>query len=674
MKDLKTTAQDMETKVVELEQKMNSLTNSMNSISSTMEPKAQKIQDLGAIHVLFTKLNVIIDMPMKLNELLEQKQYADAVSFYSRAFHLFEKLKHVEMFKQIQDECHGIMSQVGTRIQKKVFSGQGTLVQLCEGFGLLVGLKVMPASDLGKQFLYRSTVFLDALLKKEAVPLLEPEEASKTDSNFTHFEKFSKFHLDYLDQMSMFVDCYDSFFLSKKELQKGITGLEALKQSCFASEMTDQERTIAKDDLIRILNEKQDAYFSFLDTKLQTPKNCYISPNQYVIALTNLRKEVSSAVPLRKFTNLDQRLSQLTMIVLNRIIQGIFGKVNQDFILKIDEFSSETMFNMTRLMTNWIKEALIAKALPILEDFINSESTHDFGLMELLVRIKEALVQFWGDLANQMMKRQPNQPFLVFSRLSFEWSKGVVEAVFSMYQQRLFISKSGGIYSPALSEQEIAKVTADTCAFFNTLSKKLASRFVQDKMLLYTYKIKEYSLSPLLIDQVTMVSTIWRQILQDLDTIQTVVKSAYKNEEKKPLGGKLTVTHSKRPSVTPELGRSKTSSHKVSQTLFDKVDPLMSTLDKLFDERMAYLPQQLELKTAPIVGSLVKCILKCLLEFVRLKSYTCKEYNQIQVDVAYIRLNFWEYVDEKSLNGLCDEILVSAELLGVDISPLDTLV
>jgi hypothetical protein len=666
----------MDSRATEIEERLQSITHQLNAISNETAPKLKKMQDLQHVHNMLKKLNVIIEMPQKLNDLLDQKHYADAVAYYSLASLLLQKVSHIAMFRKIQDECGQIMSQVGTRVQKKVFSGQGTLLQLCEGFGLLVGLKAMPASDLGKQFLYRSNDFLEALLRpKEPIFLIQSEVQQQEGSvMYPHFESFSKFHREYLDQMSLFVDCYDSFFLTQKPRTGDAIGLEALKQNCFAIGMTEQERAVAKEDLLRCLKEKQDAYFAFLDSQLQAPRNVIVSPHQFVTALTNLRKEVSNAEPLTKLTDVDQRLAKLSMVVLDRIIHGIFGKVNQDFIIKIDGFASETMFNITRLMSNWIKEALIANALPALEEFMNSNSTHSFGSTELLIRIKDALVQFWSDLGKQMMNRQPNQPFLAFSRLSQEWSKGVIEAVFSMYQQRLFMPQTG-IYIPQLSESVMNKLISQTCMHFASLSKKLASKFVQDKLLLYTYKVKEYSSQPLLIDQVTMVSTLWRQIHQDIQAIQQQVKAAFKSDEpKKPLAGKQTVAHSKRPSVTPDLGRSKTASHR-SQNLFDpKLDPLISTLDKLFDEKITYLPQELELKSVPIVASLVKCILKSFIECVRLKSYSSTQYQQIQVDVGYIRLHLWEFADEKVVNILCDEILASAELQGISIIPLDPLV
>lgn len=77
-------------------------------------------------------------------------------------------------------------------------------------------------------------------------------------------------------------------------------------------------------------------------------------------------------------------MAELTVTVLDRIIQGVFGKVNQDFfgtfsqsstfncqsieqVKALTEPSDSQAFNTMRQMTNWIKETLIAKALPALE-------------------------------------------------------------------------------------------------------------------------------------------------------------------------------------------------------------------------------------------------------------------------------------------------------------------
>lgn len=89
-----------------------------------------------------------------------------------------------------------------------------------------------------------------------------------------------------------------------------------------------------------------------------------------MIILNILKNEVGNAVILRSQAKVDARMSELTVTVLDRIIHGVFGKVNQDFFEKtksLCEVADSQIFNVIRQMTNWIKETLIAKALPTLE-------------------------------------------------------------------------------------------------------------------------------------------------------------------------------------------------------------------------------------------------------------------------------------------------------------------
>jgi hypothetical protein len=183
--------------------------------------------------------------------------------------------------------------------------------------------------------------------------------------------------------------------------------------------------------------------------------------------------------------------------------------------------------------------------------------------------------------------------------------------------------------------------------------------------------MSEYSQKPALVDQVTMVSNIWRKIHRDLETINEEVKNAFKAEDsKKSLQSKHTPIQPKN-----EAGKSKLlPQQKLSHSQLP-IDNLISTIDKLFDERLTFIPQQLELKPPILMGSLTKTIIKSLIEFIRTQQYKEVEFHQIQVDVMYIRAHFWEYLDEKIINVLCDEAQVSAEYqCKIDAVPLDPLV
>lgn len=94
-------------------------------------------------------------MPQTLTELIESKKYSDAVLFYVKATALLKRYQDVTMFKQIEVDCDELIKFVTAKVQNRVFSGTGTIFSISEGIGMLVGLEVVPASDLGKQFMYK---------------------------------------------------------------------------------------------------------------------------------------------------------------------------------------------------------------------------------------------------------------------------------------------------------------------------------------------------------------------------------------------------------------------------------------------------------------------------------------------------------------------------------------
>lgn len=243
------------------------------------------------------------------------------------------------------------MSSVGSKISKRVFSGnvtkfnKGSLPQLYEGFGLLVGLQTLPASDLAKQCIYRVSGSFDEIIQGfnniELSPKLQAQFPDADTPN-RDIDRFTVLNRDYLLELSLFADCFDSFFLTRKTCTQVLSGLESLKHNVFAHSMTDFERTTAKEDLSRFLTEKTEAYFKFLtDHLLAKEKNFQFDENVFtnqassahhsIKILGVLRNDLVAAITLKQLTKIDERISELTISVLDRIIQGVFQKVVNDF-------------------------------------------------------------------------------------------------------------------------------------------------------------------------------------------------------------------------------------------------------------------------------------------------------------------------------------------------------
>lgn len=177
-----------------------------------------------------------------------------------------------------------------------------------------------------------------------------------------------------------------------------------------------------------------------------------------------------------------------------------------------------------------------------------------------------------------------------------------------MYNERLFLKIANQIYIPGLTEKEINACSQDTTLLYRNLSEKLMSRYAQVQVAGNVFKIREYALQPLLVDKVTMVTVLWRNIQSLLDTSFHIVKKVFQNEVKTAkTGGPAQSLPSQRPHQGGVQVNRKMGPSDVLQ--FDNV---MDTLDKLFDERLVYLPQKIDLKVVSVMAAITKSLLKVI--------------------------------------------------------------
>ncbi|KAJ3323984.1 Vacuolar protein sorting-associated protein 51 [Boothiomyces sp. JEL0866] len=680
IRQIKITADDMDTQIHKLQGKMDQISKSLGALSENLTPEQEKIRELDGVDILVKKLNFIIDLPLRLTKLLESKNYVESVMFYAKTVDLLDHYKHIPMFNQIAEECVVLIRKVGTKVQQRVFTNPASIPKLCEDVGLMVGLETLPALDLSKNFLYKAGDLLAKIINEnqKLIKLDDKIESATANVPTDLLETFSKFNAQYMEGFENVVECYDAYFITPRPKSNKLCGLEALKANMHSKNMSASDRQEAKVRLDEFVAEKEDIYFKFLDGLFQLPDDLKnISPTRFISVLTQIRKDLNNM----KSSRFEARMSELTIIVLDRIINGVFGKVNQEFFVKLNSTIIEhtgLIINIIRQMTNWIKETLIAKAIPAFESFLNPETTSSFGIKDILLRIYDALISFWDNLAIEMMgnNRKDTNPFyLVLSRLSSEWAKGVIESIFSMYSQRLF-NQTNGIVIESLSEQELNVIAAQYSQSYQKLAQNLLGKYCHIKVSDFTVRIKSYMNKPCVTDQVIRVSPIFVQIVQELEQISTDVKANLKNEQidlkKKSLKPTFTIAHSRQGTAQSDLARSKTGVVKKSPTA--QFDNLLTTLDTLFDERLIFLPKQLDLKLTAILSTITKCILKALLEFTRFAKLGQSDFHQLQLDMAYMKLNYWDFLDEKILEKLIDQILTSAAIVSdEEYSPLDSL-
>lgn len=100
---------------------------------------------------------------------------------------------------------------------------------------MLVALEILPPSDLAKQFIYKVSDIIDKTLIQ---PASWPREA---EIDLTpHMLVFTRFNRLFLDDLSLFADCYEAFFVDAHLEASTIVELDELKRGVYAKGLTEE--------------------------------------------------------------------------------------------------------------------------------------------------------------------------------------------------------------------------------------------------------------------------------------------------------------------------------------------------------------------------------------------------------------------------------------------------
>ena len=663
---MRSNAEQMETQIALLEAKVAEITVSSESIDAKLAPVRTRIHQLSGVHNLIQKLSFVFELPNRLTECLKKKQFVQSVLLYSKASTLLSHYRHIPAFKQIEDECQAIMVNIGDRVKHKLVSDKTTISKISENIGLMIGLGNVNHLDVAKEYISRVAFHINKMFDSETRILFDEaqliynakstrasssERRSITANQQSELAtKLSAFNIAFLSQVCEFVKCYDAFFLkpydvsihSSNPTQNGSKELEELKKTIFIKSMSAEDRETAKNLVITFATDMESKYFVLIDKLLVLPEDISrASTTSYVDVLEIIRKDISKATALHSLIEIEVKAAENTASILNKIISGVFSRVKHEFAARwkaIQVGNELDVFTIVRELTNWIKETLIAHALPILENFVTPESTPSSSFASL-ERIQTTLLSFWKDLGDDMISgtaelaTQKSQHILILSRLALEWSKGSVEAVFSMYAERIFndVSRNTFNRSPtqrgqrkaAANEPDLITKGQQIASDFKNVSKALLKRYLEYWVLSITKRIHLYTESLTSISSIGDVSKTWTDICEDLLHISQEVKKTFDDEAD---ASRRVADQSKRSKGFNANAKPATSNQFGSSTVGQqpprgnmaikggKFGHLLNDIDKLFEERIEYLPVVIvEINKAVVLNALCKVALKVFL-------------------------------------------------------------
>lgn len=161
--DFKKMEEEMESLVVN----MGDITEFNEKINTTFKEKRQEITRLNGINNLLKKLQFLFDLPSKLNDFIDDKStYSKAVTYYCKARKTLEHYKHMPTFRNIDEECLQIISQLKELLYERIESiDESNQEELMESVNLL-GQMGEPTEKLCQRFMSRMEKSLNKDLNK----------------------------------------------------------------------------------------------------------------------------------------------------------------------------------------------------------------------------------------------------------------------------------------------------------------------------------------------------------------------------------------------------------------------------------------------------------------------------------------------------------------------------
>ncbi|OUM59512.1 hypothetical protein PIROE2DRAFT_63722 [Piromyces sp. E2] len=167
------------------------------------------------------------------------------------------------------------------------------------------------------------------------------------------------------------------------------------------------------------------------------------------------------------------------------------------------------------------------------------------------------------------------------------------------------------------------------------------------------------------------ISSFWIPVLHQLEKYCIdITKVVYTNiskptdsisAESSPIRSRISSTPFNNPYLlqNSQIGSSYSS---FNNPYISNDQNLITNIDRLFTERIEYYGN-VELNRINIKSNIINILLKGIIEYIRLFSFTKEDYYQIQLDTEVIKTLLWEFVeDSKILDNILEDLKTSVRV------------
>uniref|UniRef100_A0A7C9E3B2 Vacuolar protein sorting-associated protein 51 homolog n=1 Tax=Opuntia streptacantha TaxID=393608 RepID=A0A7C9E3B2_OPUST len=656
IKRMKNNIVGMEGNMEQLLEKILSVQSRSDGVNTSLFEKREHIEKLHRTRNLLRKVQFIYDLPERLGKCIKSGAYADAVKFYTGAMPIF-KAYGDSSFQDCKKASEEAVAIIIKNLQEKLFSDSESIQARAEAVMLLKQLD-FPVDSLKEQLfekLEQSLGDLQLRFDEKSAPAAKSDESAYKESP-DHVPAAREVTTRELVEA---VRAYRVIFPdSAQQLIKISHDLIAKHFETIENHIKSQ---ISSADLLGMLRLTWEDVL-LMDEVL--PEAC-IADVCFEAANHALKQYVAST-----FSHLSQSITDSLI------------KVQRQKDTVTEECSLQAVLEAS-------KKAVIQGSMGILLDF---RQLLDDSL-PLLLRLKDSVVD-WVQEGFQDFFRTLYDRFLLLAGKSnftsqdqsfpegMQGDKTVAGLVLVLAQLSVFIEQSA---IPRITE-EIATsfsgggargyeygpafVPADICRMYRSASEKFLHLYITMKTQKVSVLLKKRFTTPNWIKhkeprEVHMFVDLFLQELEGVlsEVKQILPQGATRKHRRADSNGSTASSRSNPLRDDRMLSRSNTQ--KARSQLLE------THLAKLFKQKMEIFTK-VDSTQDSVVTTIVKLCLKSLQEFVRLQTFNRSGFQQIQLDIQFLRFSIKDSVeDEAAVDFLLDEVIVASAERCLDPVPLE---
>ncbi|KAL9442218.1 hypothetical protein AB3S75_020683 [Citrus x aurantiifolia] len=647
----------MESNMEQLLEKIKTVQSRSDGVNTSLFEKREHIEKLHLTRNLLRKVQFIYDLPARLGKCIKSEAYADAVRFYTGAMPIF-KAYGDSSFQDCKRASEEAIAIIIKNLQGKLFSDSESIQARAEAAMLLKHLDFPVDSLKAKLFEKLEQSLGDLQLKDEDISrcLLMSNDPSKLENHpesvaaTVHEASVQEFVEAVRAYRVIFPDSDKQLIKLAQELvtKNFETGEQYGKKRIRAADLLAVLRMIWKEvlQMDEVLHESVLSEFS-LEAVQITVKHHVASRFSHLLhdisdALTKVyvgQKEGMEEFPLQVALGASKKA----------VLQGSMD-ILLDFRQLLDD-DLELLVKLRESILNWVQEGF--------QDFFRE--LH--GRFLLLSGRNNSSSQVHGVAEGTQGDRVLASLVLVLAQLSVFIEQTAIQRI----TEEIAASFAGG--GIRLYENGPAFVPGEICRSFRSAGEKLLHHYINLRNQRISVLLRKRFTTPNWVKhkEPREVHMFVDLLLQELEAIEKEVKQVLpqgllRRHQRNDSNGS---TNSSRSNPLREGKLSRTNTQKARSQLLE------THLAKLFKQKVEIFTK-VECTQESVITTIVKFSLKSLQEFVRHQTFNRSGFQQIQLDIQYLRTPLKEAAEnEAAIDFLLDEVSVAAAERCLDPIPLE---